>query len=173
MEKVALLAFIQKEFGEEIITESDSSLDFLTIEVAAENSYRLIEWLKNNQELPFHFLTDVCGAHFPTNSAERQFCVIYHLHNWVLNVRIRVKVFLAKDNLQIDSIVPLFASANWQERETYDFYGIDFINHPDLRRILNMDEMVDFPLRKEYPMEDQFRTDKDDRYFGRIPQNLN
>lgn len=173
MEKVALLAFIQKEFGEAVITESDSSLDFLTIEVAAENSYRLIEWLKNNQELPFHFLTDVCGAHFPANSAERQFCVIYHLHNWVLNVRIRVKVFLAKDNLQIDSIVPLFASANWQERETYDFYGIDFINHPDLRRILNMDEMVDFPLRKEYPMEDQFRTDKDDRYFGRIPQNLN
>jgi NADH-quinone oxidoreductase subunit C len=67
----------------------------------------------------------------------------------------------------------LFASANWQERETYDFFGITFKNHPDLRRILNMDEMVSFPLRKEFPIEDQGRTDKDDRYFGRTPLNAN
>jgi NADH-quinone oxidoreductase subunit C len=59
------------------------------------------------------------------------------------------------------------------EREAYDFYGIIFTGHPDLRRILNMDEMVSFPMRKEFPLEDGGRTDKDDRYFGREPQNSN
>jgi len=65
----------------------------------------------------------------------------------------------------------LYPAANWQERETYDFYGIVFKNHPQLKRILNMDEMESFPLRKEFPLEDQGRTDKDDRFFGRTGPN--
>ncbi len=74
-------------------------------------------------------------------------------------------------NSSFDSVVDLFKSANWQERETYDFYGIKFKNHPQLKRILNMDEMESFPLRKEFPLEDQGRTDKDDRFFGRTGPN--
>ena len=61
----------------------------------------------------------------------------------------------------------LFAGANWMERETYDFFGIEFVGHPDLRRILNEDSMDYFPMRKEYALEDATREDKDDRYFGR------
>ena len=57
------------------------------------------------------------------------------------------------------------------EREAYDFYGINFIGHPQLKRILNMDEMTSFPMRKEFPLEDQGRTDKDDRFFGRTREN--
>jgi NADH-quinone oxidoreductase subunit C len=57
------------------------------------------------------------------------------------------------------------------ERETWDFYGINFIGHPQLKRILNMDEMISFPMRKEFPMEDSGRTDKDDRFFGRTASN--
>jgi NADH-quinone oxidoreductase subunit C len=57
------------------------------------------------------------------------------------------------------------------ERETWDFYGINFIGHPQLKRILNMDEMISFPMRKEFPMEDSGRTDKDDRFFGRTVSN--
>jgi len=82
-------------------------------------------------------------------------------------------VYLDGAQPSVASIADLFESANWQERETYDFYGINFENHPDLKRILNMDEMVSFPMRKEFPMEDQGRTDKDDRYFGRIPVTQN
>jgi len=67
--------------------------------------------------------------------------------------------------------VSLFVGANWQERETYDFFGIKFKGHPQLKRILNMDEMSVFPLRKEYTMEDMHRTDKDDRFFGRTQNN--
>ena len=65
------------------------------------------------------------------------------------------------------SITSLFNCANWMERETFDFYGIIFNGHPNLVRILNMDEMTSFPMRKEFPMEDSGRTDKDDRFFGR------
>ena len=58
-------------------------------------------------------------------------------------------------------------AANWMERETYDFYGVNFVGHPNLKRILNVDEMDYFPMRKEYPLEDQTRSDKDDEMFGR------
>jgi NADH-quinone oxidoreductase subunit C len=74
---------------------------------------------------------------------------------------------MPNDAPEIDTVSSVFASANWQERETFDFYGIHFSGHPDLRRILNVDEMDYFPLKKEYPLEDQTRTDKDDTYFGR------
>jgi NADH-quinone oxidoreductase subunit C len=67
----------------------------------------------------------------------------------------------------LNSITALFEAANWMERETYDFYGIRFEGHPNLKRILNMDEMDYFPLQKQYPLEDGKREDKEDLYFGR------
>ncbi|MCX8487229.1 MAG: NADH-quinone oxidoreductase subunit C [Crocinitomicaceae bacterium] len=63
-----------------------------------------------------------------------------------------------------------FPGANWMERESYDFFGVEFIGHPDMRRILNEDSMDYFPMRKEYALEDDTREDKDDRYFGRNNQ---
>ena len=71
------------------------------------------------------------------------------------------------ENPVVQTITPVFASANWLERETYDFYGVIFEGHPNLKRILNVDEMIIFPMRKEYPLEDQTRKDKDDEMFGR------
>ena len=68
---------------------------------------------------------------------------------------------------EIPTVTDLWLGANWMERETFDFYGVKFIGHPNLKRILNMDEMDYHPLRKEYPLEDQTRDDKDDRMFGR------
>lgn len=144
----------------------------LTFEVNRDKLFEVMQWLRDNEEMGFTFLTDVCGVHFPDNEVERQFATVYHMHNWVANIRIRFKTFLNGENPEVASVTPLFNSANWQERETYDFYGIIFKGHPDLKRILNMDEMVSFPLRKEFPMEDAGRTDKDDRYFGREPQTL-
>jgi NADH-quinone oxidoreductase subunit C len=67
----------------------------------------------------------------------------------------------------VPTLTTLFPAANWMERETYDFYGIIFQGHPNLTRILNVDEMIIFPLRKEYPLEDQVREDKNDQLFGR------
>jgi NADH-quinone oxidoreductase subunit C len=145
--------------------------DIFTFEVNAENILDVMRFLKEDETMRFNFLTDVCGMHFPDAVTERQFSVVYHMHNWMDNVRIRIKCYLSADALEIDSVTSLFLGANWQERETYDFYGIIFKGHPQLKRILNMDEMVSFPMRKEFPMEDMARTDKDDRFFGRTTDN--
>ena len=158
------------KFGEDV---KDFTREFgmLAFEVAASKNTEIIRFLRD--ELGFNFLTDVCGVHYPDNETNRQFAVVYHMHNWEDNVRVRFKAFLNGEKPELDTASGLFNSANWQERETYDFYGIIFTGHPDLKRILNMDEMVSFPLRKEFPLEDQGRTDKDDRYFGRVPVNAN
>lgn len=152
---------------------STKVFDFATIEgmltfnVSPEANIEVMTFLKEDKDMNFNFLTDVCGVHYPDNTPDKQLCVVYHLHNWVSNVRIRFKCFLSIANPSIPTVSSLFLSANWQERETYDFYGIIFTGHPQLKRILNMDEMTVFPLRKEFPMEDGGRTDKDDRFFGR------
>jgi NADH-quinone oxidoreductase subunit C len=154
------------------VSSFEEPWDMLTFEVHREKLFELIQWLRDDEEMGFTFLTDVCGVHYPDNEIERQFATVYHLHNWIENIRIRIKVYLNGEQPEVDSVTPLFNSANWQERETYDFFGIIFKGHPDLKRILNMDEMVSFPMRKEFPLEDAGRTDKDDRYFGREPQNV-
>ena len=145
--------------------------DIFSIETTADKITALILFLKNDSDLRFHFLTDLCGIHYPDNEADRQFAIVYHLHNWYENKRIRIKVYLNGEKPEIKSISNIFLSSNWMERETYDFYGINFIGHPQLKRILNMDEMISFPMRKEFPLEDSGRTDKDDRFFGRTTTN--
>lgn len=163
---------LQAKFGE-AVTAFEEPWGMLTFEVERSKVIDVMQYLKEDESLGFTFLTDVCGVHYPDNDVERQFAVVYHMHNWVANVRIRFKAFLNGEKPEVESATRLFDSANWQERETYDFFGIIFTGHPDLKRILNMDEMVSFPMRKEFPLEDAYRTDKDDRYFGRIPQNTN
>jgi NADH-quinone oxidoreductase subunit C len=153
------------------VFEFNQDRDIFSFEVSSDVIKAVVLFLKNDPQLRFHFLTDLCGIHYPDNEAERQFAVVYHMHNWYENKRIRIKTFLNGDQPEVKSIANIFLCANWMERETYDFFGINFIGHPQLKRILNMDEMVSFPLRKEFPMEDSGRTDKDDRFFGRTPSN--
>jgi NADH-quinone oxidoreductase subunit C len=124
----------------------------------------VLQFLKDDPELNFHFLTDLTGVQ---TADEKQLGVIYHLHNMPKNVRVRIKTFFDINTPQIPTVVDLWPAANWMERETYDFFGVQFIGHPNLVRILNVDEMDIFPLRKEYPLEDQVREDKDDKMFGR------
>ncbi|RZJ49022.1 MAG: NADH-quinone oxidoreductase subunit C [Chryseobacterium sp.] len=145
--------------------------DIFTLETSADKITALILFLKNDSDLRFHFLTDLCGIHYPDNEAERQFAIVYHLHNWYENKRLRIKVYINGEKPEIKTISNIFPSSNWMERETYDFFGVNFIGHPQLKRILNMDEMLSFPMRKEFPMEDSGRTDKDDRFFGRTTTN--
>ena len=117
-------------------------------------------------ELQFRFLTDLQAVHYPDNKGA-ELAVVYHLHNLKANVRIRFKVFTAIEKPDVYTATGLFEAANFMERETYDFYGVNFVGHPNLIRILNVDEMDYFPMRKEFPLEDQTRIDKDDEMFGR------
>lgn len=163
---------IADKFGD-AVKDFTEPYGMLTFEVEAGKAIELMQFLRDDDTLRFNFLTTMCGIHFPDNETDRQFSVVYQMHNWVDNVRVRFKAYLNGENPVIDTATRLFNCANWMEREAYDFYGISFNGHPDLKRILNMDEMVSFPMRKEFPMEDQGRTDKDDRYFGRIPVSAN
>ena len=159
-----VLEAINREFPEAVISSSEP-YGFLTVEVKKEELKKVIHHLKESS-LNFMFLTDICGIHYPDHK-EKELWVIYHLHNLQENFRIRIKSFFPKDNAEVDSITDLYSGANWMERETYDFYGITFKGHPDLRVILNMEELGYHPLLKEYVLEDGTRTDKDDSMFGR------
>ena len=156
---------------ESAVSDFQQIHDILTFEVHSADIIKVMQFLKEDQAMRFNFLTDLCGMHYPDAVPARQFAVVYHMHNWIDNVRIRIKCFLSAESPEIDTVTGLFLSANWQERETYDFFGIIFKGHPQLKRILNMDEMVSFPMRKEFPLEDGGRTDKDDRFFGRTTDN--
>jgi NADH-quinone oxidoreductase subunit C len=89
------------------------------------------------------------------------------MHSWKNTIRLRIKSYLPQENPSIKSLTPLFDGANWQERETFDFFGVKFEGHPNMTRILNMDEMDYHPMLKQYHLEDETREDKDDRFFGR------
>lgn len=156
---------LKAHFEQDVVSISEP-YGLLTLVVNAPKAIEIITWLKNDPEIQATFLTDVCGAQFPDLPGQ-EFCVIYHMHSFIHNIRIRIKAFIPASNPSIASVTPLFPAANWQERETFDFYGIIFEGHPNLTRIVNVDEMDYFPLRKEYPLEDGTRTDKEDKYFGR------
>jgi NADH-quinone oxidoreductase subunit C len=156
---------IISQFGE-AVSDFDDPYDLLTLTVQRDQLIPLLRWLKTHAPFQINFLTDLTGVHYP-DSPGREFAVIYHLHSLTHNFRVRVKVFAAENDLVVPTATVLYNSANWMERETYDFYGIHFQGHPDLRRILNMDEMDYFPMRKQYPLEDDTRRDKIDELFGR------
>jgi NADH-quinone oxidoreductase subunit C len=159
-----ILEAINREFPESVVSVSEP-YDFLTVEIKKSDLKKVIHYLKDSN-LNFHFLTDLTGVHYPENEG-KELGVVYHLHNMVENFRIRLKTFMPKENAEIDSISDLFSGANWMERETFDFFGIKFNGHPDLRTILNDPELGYHPMLKEYHLEDGTRTDKNDAMFGR------
>ena len=146
------------------IEHAELLYDFPVFTVNKEKIHYVLSFLKSDEELNFHFLTDLTGIQTPD---EKHLGVIYHLHNMPKNFRIRVKTFFPMSNPEIPTATDLWSGANWMERETYDFFGVKFKGHPNLKRILNVDEMDIYPLRKEYPLEDQSRDDKSDKMFGR------
>jgi NADH-quinone oxidoreductase subunit C len=156
---------LTEKFGEQV-SQFSTSYGMLQFEAPKEINLKVLNFLYDDAQLGFIFLTDLTGVHYPDQKG-RELAVVYHLHNLKENIRLRFKVFTGVDQPDVYTATGLFSSANWMERETYDFYGINFVGHPNLKRILNVDEMDYFPLRKEFPLEDQTRIDKDDEMFGR------
>ena len=154
-----------EKFGD-ALTDFQEPYGMLTVTAPKEMNLKVLQFLYDEPLLGFRFLTDLQAVHYPDNKGA-ELAVVYHLHNLRNNLRLRIKVFTAIENPDVYSATALYASANFMERETYDFFGVNFVGHPNLKRILNVDEMDYFPLRKEYPLEDQTRIDKDDEMFGR------
>lgn len=156
---------LTEKFGE-ALSEWQEPHGMLTFTAPKELNLKVLQFLYDDEELKFRFLTDLQAVHFPGNKGA-ELAVVYHLHNLVDNVRIRFKVFTDIEKPDVYSATALYKSANWMERETFDFFGVNFIGHPNLIRVLNVEEMDYFPMRKEFPLEDQKRIDKDDEMFGR------
>jgi NADH-quinone oxidoreductase subunit C len=146
------------------VTTFSTETGMLSFESPAALNLKVMQYLFD--ELGFTFLSDLCGVNYPDN-VDGELVVVYHLHNFVENIRLRYSIAVPISKPDVFTATKIFESANWMERETYDFFGINFVGHPNLKRILNVQEMDYFPMRKEFPLEDQTRIDKDDEMFGR------
>lgn len=126
-----------------------------TIVVDATRLFECMQKLKDDEVSPYDFLVDLTAVDYL--GREPRFEVVYHLRSFKTGWRLRVKAPLAEPEdgayPTIETVVPLWKTANWMEREVWDLYGIKFKDHPDLRRILLYEEFVGHPLRKDYPKE--------------------
>ena len=132
---------------------------YFEIIVNKENIFHTIKNLKENQNLIFNQLIDITAVDYPSNSL--RFEIIYILLSMVLNKRVVVKTFLGESE-GIESITTIHKSADWYERECYDLFGIQFLNHPDLRRIMTDYNFEGHPLRKDFPLTGHTEVRYDD-----------
>jgi NADH-quinone oxidoreductase subunit C len=121
----------------------------VTLIVARDRIVEVLTKLRDDPELRFEVLLDITGVDWPAR--EDRFDVVYHLLSMRKNLRLRVKL-ATNETEPVPSVIPVFPTANWLERETYDMYGILFSGHPDLRRILTDYGFEGYPLRKDFPL---------------------
>ena len=119
------------------------------VEVDAGRLVELCRWLRDDTALRFDYLVDVTAVHWPDD--EQPMELVYHLYSYSRNDRLRLKTRTGATG-PVSSLCGLWNSAAWNERETYDMFGVVFEGHPDLRRILMPDDYSDFPLRREFPL---------------------
>jgi len=152
----ALQQVIASTLGDKV-KHLDVALGEVTLVVTAANYLSVMQQLRDAPGCQFEQLIDICGVDY---SAYRdavweglRYCAVSHLLSVTLNQRIRVKVFCPDDDFPVlDSVTPLWASANWFEREAFDLYGIVFEGHEDLRRILTDYGFIGHPFRKDFPL---------------------
>ena len=131
------------------IKKSTIAFNEILIETDVDNLLNIIQFLKSNDNCKFKQLIDIAGIDFPEK--DKRFRIVYLLLSHENNLRIKVSIDFDIQK-KISSIIKLFPSANWMEREVFDMYGIKFTNHPDLRRILTDYGFKGYPLRKDFPL---------------------
>jgi NADH/F420H2 dehydrogenase subunit C len=140
-----------KEKFPEAIVEVSAYAGQTWVRLKKENIVEVCTFLRDDPDLAFAMLTDLCGVDYP--SRRQRFDVVYQLYSLEKNCRLRLKAAVGEEET-IDTVIPVWKGANWLEREAYDMFGIQFEGHPNLTRILLPDDWNEgFPLRKEYPIE--------------------
>jgi NADH-quinone oxidoreductase subunit C len=137
------------------ITESSVFRGELTLEVNKDKITDICTWLRDNPDLEFHQLIDLCGVDYEAYEDRTQpsrFAVVYHLLSVAKNTRLRLRAYLDPELPQIKSVVDVWSVANWFEREAFDLFGIVFEGHPDLRRLLTDYGFIGHPFRKDFPL---------------------
>lgn len=165
MENNFILEKLTEKFGDAILGHS-VNFDIMTCEVAKDFNLKVLQFLYDEKDLGFQFLTDLTAIHYPHHQG-KELVVTYLVYNMHKGKHFRINCALDIQDPTIFTATKIFEAANWLEREAFDFFGVKFIGHPNLIRVMNVDEMDYHPLRKEFPLEDQTRKDKDDEMFGR------
>jgi NADH-quinone oxidoreductase subunit C len=132
------------------VLETHEFRDELTVVVPKERIVDVCKFLKEDPELQFDLLADVCGIDMYTPT--KRFGVIYNLYSLKNRNRIRLKVFVEEEDPRVPTMTGTYGTANWHERETFDMFGIVFEGHPDLRRVYMPDDFEYYPLRKDFPL---------------------
>ena len=146
------IADLEKKINSELTTkikESKILHNQLYLSINSEDLLDVILLLKTNKDTKFKQLIDITAVDYPEN--KKRFKIVYLLLSHEFNQRILISYFI-NENEKISSLVKIFPSANWMEREIFDMYGIKFNDHPDLRRILTDYGFESFPLRKDFPL---------------------
>lgn len=141
---------VKASFSDAII-ETHNFRGDQTVTVKKENLMEIIKFLRDDPDLAFNFLMDITAVDYLERKPVR-FEVVYHLYSLQFNHRIRIKSPVGEEDCKIDTVVPLYKTANWYEREIWDLYGIKFNDHPNLTRILLYEGFKGHPLRKDYPI---------------------
>ncbi len=149
-QKTDIIGKIKTKIGDSVIDTHDFRGD-QTVTVKKESISDLLRFLRDDPSLAFDFLMDLTAVDYLKRKPVR-FEVVYHLFSLQHNHRVRVKTPVPESDCIVDSVVPLWKTSNWYEREIWDLYGIKFRGHPDLRRILLYEEFKGHPLRKDYPI---------------------
>ena len=143
------IAAMEGRFGKERVTTFRDQTRVVMPKWALTCTMRMLKETRS-----FDLLVEVtCVDYLNYRDATDRFGLVYLLANTITNERLTIRVMLNEPDLQVDSMCPLWNGANWLEREVYDMFGIEFVGHPDLRRILMPEEFASFPLRKDYPMQ--------------------
>jgi NADH-quinone oxidoreductase subunit C len=151
--------------------EISDDFNQLQISISTNQILDVVDFIKNDEACEFRQITDIAGVDFPERI--KRFDVIYHFLSFKHNIRLRIKIIISEDET-ISSITSIFPAANWFEREAFDMYGIQFKDHPDLRRILTDYGFEGYPLRKDFPLSGnvEIRYDEIDKKIIHEPVNL-
>lgn len=150
MEANVTLKKLSSQFPDSVV-ETHSYRGDDTAVVKKEDILKICKFLRDDEDLLYNFMMDLTAVDYM--GREPRFEVVYHLYSLKYNRRVRIKARVSETDCSIDSIVPLWISANWFEREAYDLYGVIFKGHPELRRILLYEGFEGHPLRKDYPIK--------------------
>jgi NADH-quinone oxidoreductase subunit C len=142
---------IKEHFPEQVI-EVTNHRDQVSVIIKKDQSVAILRYLHDDPHLSFDHLNDLTAVDW-SSKKEVRFEVVYNLMSLKYRHRIRIKAQVPENNAKIGTVVPIWAGANWHERECFDMFGIEFVGHPDLRRILMPEDWEGHPLRKDYPLK--------------------
>lgn len=161
---------LRERFGDAILRHELVAGDEHIVYVEPERTFEILRWLKEDPDEQYNYLSDVTAVDY---GGGRPIQVVYQLFSIPNRRHLRVKAELPLDGLEMDTVVPLWQSANWLEREVWDMFGVTFRNHPDLRRILMPENYQEgHPLRKDFPLRGRFsRAEQTRRALSQDPED--